>query len=268
MRQLADTTRQAAIAGPAAAREVAERVSRRRGNWAVVAAVVVSLLIGVSTVLAVAQLYKHQAATDASVSALRQLAEQGFTAGQQANATLAKRGQATVPIPQPGSADDTDVLVAAATAKVLAALPDLRPTATELGAQVAAYFAANPVIPAGPTPTQISAALAGYFTTNPPPSGPSGADGAQGDTGATGATGPAGPAPTEAQIQAAFADYVKANPDALCPNGGQFELVSSILATDGTTYSGWMCVTASQPPVVPTTSTTTTDPGLLPLLGH
>lgn len=250
---LRETAREAVSSAPKAAQVTAERVARRWFSRSVLASSGVSIVIAVCALLLGVAVSGRQSATDASVTALRQLAQQGYDAGQRANAQLAARGQQPVPIPQPGHADDTDVLVAAATARVLASLPDQRPTAADLGHAVATYFAAHPITPAGPTPTQLAAALAGYFATNPPPSGP---PGKPGQPGVNGTNGQDGHSPTEAEIQADFADYLASHPDALCPNGGQFTLVSGLIASDGTTYSGWLCVTAATPPV----STTSTPP--------
>jgi len=207
-------------------------------------------------------LWGRQSATEVAVSALRQQAEQFKQQGDQANAQLAQRGQSPVPIPNPGSTDDINVIVAAATAKVLASLPDLHPTAAQLGQAVAQYMAANPVSPLSPSPSQIAASLAGYFATNPPPpgptgpTGPSGARGAPGVTGEPGPTGPAGPegpagppgpAPTESEIQQAFTDYIRDNPNALCPQGGAFAQIRVLLA-DGGSADTWTCVVATYGP--------------------
>jgi hypothetical protein len=211
-------------------------------------------------------LWGRQNVTEAAVSALRMQAEQSKVSGDQSNRQLEQRGQAPVPIPQPGTTDDINVIVAAATAKVLTSLPDLHPTAAQLGQAVAQFMAANPITPASPTPSQISAALAGYFATSPPPSGPpgptgpsgaAGASGVQGQPGPTGPAGPAGPqgaqgpAPTEAQIQQAFTDYINSHPDALCPQGGSFAQIRVQLANGGSADT-YTCVVQTYP--APTTT--------------
>jgi hypothetical protein len=241
---------------------------RRTWPRIVVAIAALSLVFSVGGALVVTNLWGRQNATDAAVSALRAQAEQSASQGAAANAQLEQRGQQPVPIPAPGSTDDMQVIVASATAKVLASLPDLHPTAAQLGQAVAAYMAANPVTPAAPTPGQISAALAGYLATNPPPSGPPGPSGApgptgqpgptgeqgpSGDTGPTGSQGPPGPqgdpgpTPTEAQIQQAFTDYINSHPNALCVQGGVFTEVRVALA-DGSSADSWLCVVATYPP--------------------
>lgn len=218
---------------------------------------------GVSWV--VVSLYGRQNATEAAVTALRTQAETSKAQGDQANAQLQQRGQAPVPIPAPGATDDMQVIVAAATAKVLASLPDLHPTASQLGQAVAEYMAAHPVNPLAPTPGQISAALAGYFATAPPPSGPPGPTGASGAQGPTGQAGPSGeqgppgpqgpqgdpgPAPTEQQIQQAFNDYIKTHPDSLCVQGGSFTEIR-VQLTNGGSADQWVCVVQTYPSPTP-----------------
>lgn len=233
--------------------------------------VLVAFLVSLCTAFFVANLYSHQTATDAAVSALRSQAEQLKVQGDQANAQLKARGQSTVPIPNPGTGVDTDVIVSSATAKVLASLPDLHPTAGQLGQAVATYLAANPITPQGPSSGQLSSALAGYFATNPPPSGPAGPTGAAGATGAPGPTGtpgsngtngqggvqgPAGPqgpqgdSPTAQQIQDAFVAYVQAHPDSVCTKGGAMTLVRLILA-DGSQADSYVCVVSQTPAPIP-----------------
>ncbi|MFD8496350.1 hypothetical protein [Amycolatopsis sp. NPDC059657] len=228
--------------------------------------VFVALLFSVGSASLTFTLYGRQDATDAAVASLRQQAQESKAAGDRANAELEQRGLAGVPIPAPGTAPDTEVIVSAAAARVLASLPDdVRPTSGMLGRAVADYIAENPVTPAAPTPQQISAALAGYFLTSPPPSGPTGEPGTPGEpgqpgtTGATGATGPQGPPPTAEQIQAAFSAYVQDHPDVLCPRGGTFAQLRVRLA-DGGAADTWQCVIATSPP--PTSSSA---PPILPI---
>ena len=228
----------------------------------------VAILFSIGTSLGFAYLYSHQTATDAAVTALRSQAEQLKVQGDKANAQLEARGQSPVPIPNPGTGVDTDVIVSSATAKVLASLPDLHPTAGQLGQAVATYLAANPITPQGPSSGQLSSALAGYFATNPPPSGPAGPTGAPGATGAPGtagtpgangtngqdgAQGPQGPQgdpPTAQQIQDAFVAYVQAHPDAVCTKGGSLTEVHLILA-DGSQADSWVCVISQTPAPIP-----------------
>lgn len=214
-----------------------------------------SLLVSGLSWWALSGLYDYQATTDAAVSVLRTQATDAKASGDRANEQLAARGQATVAIPQPGQAPDTEVIVSAATARVLAALPNVRPTAEQLGGAIAQFFAANPLTPPGPTPLQISQALAGYLATSPPPSGPRGdtgetgqpgQPGEKGDKGDPGTTGEPGPPPTAEQIQAAFAAYLRDNPDALCPKGGTFAQLS-IATEDGGTADVYTCVVETYP---------------------
>ena len=218
---------------------------------------VFSILAGVGVYV----LYHHQVATDAAVSTLRQQADEAKVSGDRANAELEARGQAAVPIPQPGQAPDIEVIVSAATARVVASLPDSRPTAADLGAAVARYVAANPIQPPGPTPLQIAGGLAAYFATNPPPSGESGAPGEPGQPGNQGERGQDGHTPTTEEIQTAFVGYLRDHPDALCPSGGSFAQLR-VQLSDGGSADSWQCVVATYPP--PTTETTT-DPPILPI---
>lgn len=166
----------------------------------------------------------------------KQLAQSAYDQAMEANRALAQRGQPQVPVPPPTTGDPTDTIVAAATARVLASLPDLHPTAAQLGQAVASYLAVNP--PPGPTVSQISQALAGYLAVNPPAAGPAGPAGQtggkgdtgpigekgdKGDTGSKGETGPQGEpgaTPSAEQIQAA-----------VCP-AGSFQTVQ-VLTTTG-----------------------------------
>lgn len=215
-------------------------------------------IFSLATGLVVANLYDRQSTTEAAVTALRLQAEQSKVTGDQANGELARRGQPQVPIPTPGTAPDTDVIVSAAAARVLASLP-VYVTKPDLGRGIAEYLAANPI---PPTPTQIAAVLAGYFAVNPLPSGPPGPSGSPGEPGATGANGVPGPGgpkgdkgepPTAAEIEAAFAAYIQDNPNALCPRGGAFTQLRLQLA-DGGSADSWQCVVATYPPPSATAS--------------
>lgn len=256
-------------AAETAAAEARNVVLRRYWPRLVVAMAAVSLAISVFVVWAVSGLSDQQAATDAAVSVLSTQAREAKASGDKANTELAARGQATVPIPQPGQAADTEVIVSAATARVLASLPNLHPTAAELGQAVARYVAANPIQAPGPTPLQISTALAGYLATNPPPKGERGETGATGKTGDQGAKGDQGEkgdkgdrgedghTPTTEEIQAAFADYLRSHPDALCPRGGTFAQLT-VRTENGGTADVYTCVVATYP----TTPPPTTPPAL------
>jgi hypothetical protein len=259
-------------AAETAAAEARTVVLRRYWPLMVAAMAVVSLVVSVVVGLVVSGLSDQQAATDAAVRVLSTQAGEAKDAGDKANRELAARGQATVPIPQPGQAPDTEVIVSAATARVLASLPNLRPTAAELGQAVARYVAANPIAAPGPTPLQISTALAGYLATNPPPKGERGATGETGATGKTGDQGPKGDkgdqgdrgadghTPTTEEIQAAFAAYLRDHPDALCPRGGTFAQLT-VRTENGGTADVYTCVVATYP----TTPPPSTTPPALPI---
>lgn len=219
----------------------------------------VSILFSMAVAIGILDLYAKQTQVSAAVSEIRQLAEDAKTTGDAANAELERRGQQPVPIPQPGQAQDSDVLVAAATARVLASLPDLQPSAAELGAAIAQYVASNSTR-FSPSPQQIAAATAAYFETNPPPSGPPGVDGQPGEPGAKGEKGDKGDPPTQQEIQAAFEAYIRDHPNVLCPRGGSFAQLRVALA-DGGTADTWQCVVAVAPP-----SSTTTGPPVIPTI--
>jgi hypothetical protein len=223
---------------------------------------VMCTLFSLITGVVVANLYDRQSTTEAGLSALRLQAEQAKPSGDKANQELADRGQPQVPIPTPGTAPDSDVIVSAAAARVLASLP-VYVTKADLGQGIAEYLAANPVAPAGPTPSQLASAIAGYFATSPAPSGPSGATGQNGEPGQPGQPGQVGPKgdkgdpPTVEEIQAAFVQYVQDHPDALCPRGGSFAQLRVQLA-DGGSADTWQCVVATYP-------ASTTDTPILPI---
>ncbi|WET79226.1 collagen-like protein [Amycolatopsis sp. QT-25] len=243
-------------------------VTARREVWRhswprlAVAVALLSLVVSAGAVWALTGLYDYQASTDAAVSVLRTQANEAKSAGDRANAELRARGQATVAIPQPGQAPDTDVIVGAATARVLASLPDTRPSAADLGGAIARYFAANPLSPPGPTPLQISTAVAGYLATSPPPAGPRGETGQPGQPGKAGEPGspgakgekgdPGDPGrpPTAEEIHSAFAAYLRDNPDALCPRGGTFAQLA-VSTGGGGTADVFTCVVTTYPSTPP-----------------
>jgi hypothetical protein len=240
-----------------AAEQVVEQRGRRWFAYAIAAAAFVALLISSAVGVGMAQLYSRVTQAEAASEAARRLAEEAQQQGAAANEELRRRGQAPVPIPAPGTAADSEVLTAAAAAKVLAQLPDMRPTAVQLGAAVADYIARHPITPLGPTPGQIAAELAGYFVTNPPPAGPAGPTGAPGPRGEKGDTGPP---PKSEDIQREFAAYLQANPNALCPRGGDYAQLRVRLA-DGQTADTWQCVVTVYPrPTVPPTTTSEVAP--------
>lgn len=234
----------------------AARTARQWWPWTVAACVLVALVVSSATAVAVYHLRGQQEQVAAAVSEVRRLAEEAKRAGDAANEALLQRGQPPVPIPQPGRGDDTEVLVAAATARVLASIPDPSPTAGELAASIAQFVAARPGVFA-PSPQQIGEQVAGYLVANPPPPGEPGRDGTNGQPGRDGADGRT---PTAEDIRAALVTYLQENPDALCPRGGSYSQLRVRLA-DGGTADTWTCVVQVHPP---TTTTTAEPPPLLP----
>jgi hypothetical protein len=261
--EVTGAVRDGETAATALAYEIEDRPKRRETvRIAVIAAVAITLIgvalsvfISAMALQSAAQVAAAQEATTRDIVASQKLAEDAAEAAAQANETLKSRGQAPVPIPPPDPNDPTDTLVSAAAARVLAQLPEIRPSAAQLGAAVADYLIANPP---GPTAGQISGALAGYLATNPPPSGPRGPEGRPGSDGQPGADGTPGtpgqdaPPITSEQIQQAFVDYVKANPgflaEQLCASfGDNWSEAKSLEAADGTKYSLFGCITEITP---------------------
>lgn len=235
-------------------------VARSQRRWLpfiMAGVVLVSVLIAAATAFAIIDLYGRQTQVATAVGEIRQLAEQAKTAGDDANEQLAQRGQAQVPIPQPGQAQDSDVLVAAATARVLASLPDVRPTAEAIAAEVARYVSQNAGLFA-PSAQQILQTVTAYLAENPPPSGAPGTPGADGRDGAKGDKGEKGDPPTRQEIQDAWVALVREQPDVLCPRGGSYTQLRVQLA-DGGAADMWSCV-------VQVTPSTTTQPSAVPLL--
>lgn len=182
--------------------------------FAVLAAVVVSLGIGTAGLF----LARAASATVADERVQRIASEQrdaeesrktaeSLASLQDSNAQLMARGQAPVVAPPP-SAPDSDTLVAATTARVLAALPQ-SPDMAAIAQMVAAAVSAQPT---GPSSAQLSTALADYFRVNPPPAGPAGSTGATGAMGAPGERGEPGRPPTAEEIQDAVNAYLAQNP--------------------------------------------------------
>ncbi|UJW32382.1 hypothetical protein L3Q67_00930 [Saccharothrix sp. AJ9571] len=204
------------------------------------------------------------AATRAEVSALRSAAEQVKPSGDQANRELTDQGRAPVPIPEPGTAPDADVITASVTARVLASIPAPEISPARLGQAIAEQMAASPpVVSSG----ALAASVAGYLQLNPPPPGKDGQPGADGQPGTDGAPGQSPPCmaepdqckgekgdpPTAAEIEAAFAEFVTANPellrDTLCAGLGTWQEVS-LRSADGGTTSGFLCVVGTTDPIV------------------
>jgi hypothetical protein len=218
-RQIARETRSAAeilsAAVPREARRQSADVTWRIAVFGVLLALVVSGGLGFAAVFiarsAASAVVSEQIAREADAAQAKTqqaTTDQAIQQLSDSNAQLQARGQAPV-APPANTASSSDALVAAATARVLAALPT-QPTTAEIGQMIALAVAAQPV--PGPTSTQLSSAVASYLAAHPAPAG---APGQPGDTGAKGDTGPQGdrgPGPTADEIQAAVTAYLQANP--------------------------------------------------------
>ncbi len=213
----------------------AREATDRRARWFWLPLVLVAA-VGASTLTAVImyfvfapqidQVRSAQTATVAAGVEVRRIAEEARVAAVAANAELERLGQEPVTLPVVGQAPDADVLVSAATAQVLAALPRNQAVTAELVAQeVARFMAANPITPVGPSPGQIADAVAAYLQAFPPPQGVQGIAGEQGRQGERGERGEQGvpgqdaPALTGEQIRAALDSYFLDNPIPPCPAG-------------------------------------------------
>lgn len=216
---------------------------RRRKELLIIALMMLFVVTGgvvVGTII-----FQRVAATQSAVISSQRTLDSFKAQLDAANLKLISQGLPPVaaPInPQPGTAGQAELVVAAGTASTLASLPKqvlVKPTAADLAAAVAAYVQANPQI-GQPTPDQIIGGLASYFATHPVPAGASGTpglNGLPGHDGATGPVGPAGPPPTEDQIRTAFRAEVNANPNLLCPSGGVYGVRSLALANGGAVAS-------------------------------
>ncbi len=97
------------------------------------------------------------------------MAQGAHDLGVQANAELSRRGLATVPIPAPGTAPDSQVLAAASTAQVaakIAAESIVVPTPAQIQAEIAAQLAKLPPPPVGSAPQQLDEAVQAYLAAN------------------------------------------------------------------------------------------------------
>lgn len=161
------------------ARDEAGKVARRIGLWGAVLAALLSIAIALAAYSTADRAADSAAATRETVStALERL--------DAANDTLQARGQ--VPVPPPATADDpTAAITAAVLAQVLASLPP-SPTADDVAARVQSAVTASVL---GPATGELTRLVAEYFATNPPQPGPP---------------------PTQAQIDAAVARAIAADP--------------------------------------------------------
>lgn len=176
LHELRDSIAQTAEAAPQVARQEIRREGRAYFRGAVVASVITSVLVGVPLFLLAEQFSAYTAADQARAAQLqasdddiRRLAQGAHDLGVQANEELTRRGLATVPIPTPGTAPDSQVLAAASTAQVaakIAAESIVVPTPAQIRAEVAAQLAKLPPPPVGPTPQQLDDAVQAYLTAN------------------------------------------------------------------------------------------------------
>lgn len=242
-----DEVRDVLTTGLAATQTVGGALSRKADRTDVWKMVVVGALVAAAVAIAVSVPSAISAANTRAVAAAaqqtgnesRERAEQAYAAAQLANEELKRRGQQPVALPSPSEDNAPETLVAAATARVLASLPEgASYDAQALGRAVASYFLANPVtVP----PELVSARVADYLVRNPPPAGEDGVDGEDGEDGKNGADGKAGadglpgpkgdqgPPPTGAEIMAAFSQAAQENPSLLCAGKGSFTLVRGVL---------------------------------------
>lgn len=269
---------------PIVARRVAHNEVRSWLRPILVGVAIVTLLVSLPIAILWSQIGRlnegqlrivAQQAVDAQDRAkLAEQARQASASADKANQLLASRGQPPVVIPPVGQSEQTDseVLVAAAAAQVLASLPapqrgpagtsgapgvaGVAATAEQVATALAAYLAEHPP---GPSPTQIATAVAAYLIANPP--GPAGLPGAPGPAGPTGVPGPPGPPPTPDQITDAFRAEVQRDPGVLCPLGGRFRPATVI--TDSGPVPAWLCtgepMTSQEPEPEPAPTETSTD---------
>ena len=176
LQELRDSIAQTAQAAPQIARQEVRREGRAYFRGAVVASVITSLLVGIPLVMLAGQVSAYQSAGEAraaqiqaSAMDIRRLAQGAHDLGVQANAELARRGLAMVPIPAPGTAPDSQVLAAASTAQIAAKIATesiVVPTPAQIRAEIAAQLAKLPPPPVGPASQQLIDAVQAYVTAN------------------------------------------------------------------------------------------------------
>lgn len=273
-----DVARDAYVSGTAAAKAVGETLSRKADRpdvWKIagVAAMIsaaVAIAISVPAAISASHTQATAAAADATAREGRARAEEAYAAASLANEELKRRGQPPIPLPVPTDQTVPETLVAAATARVLASLPESGAySAQTVGQAVAAYFVANPpTVPA----ELIANRVADYLRANPPvvPTPEPGADGEdgrdgepgvpgqkgdQGERGEKGDPGVPGQTPTAAEIMAAVNQAVADNPSLLCAGKGTFTLVRGVLTAPDPQQPGqtvardiWTCEPTSAAP--------------------
>ncbi len=174
--QLRDSIAQTAQVAPQVARREIRREGRAYFRGAVVASVITSLLVGVPLALLAGEFSAHEAAEGQRAAQFqsesqdtRRLARGAHDLGVKANAELASRGLATIPIPAPGAAPDSQVLAAASTAQVAAKIVSesvVTPIPEQIRAEIAAQLAKMPPPPVGPTSQQLNEAVQAYVAAN------------------------------------------------------------------------------------------------------
>lgn len=174
--QLRDSIVRTAQVAPQVARQEIHREGRAYFRGAVLASVITSLLIGVPLVLLADRFSEHvtveelrAAQFQATSQDLRRLAQGAHDLGVAANAELTRRGLATVPLPAPGTAPDSQVFSAASIAQVAAKIASesiVVPTPAHIRAEVAAQLATLPPPPVGPTSQQVNEAVQAYVLAN------------------------------------------------------------------------------------------------------
>jgi hypothetical protein len=176
LQELRDSIAQTAQVAPQVARQEVRREGRAYFRGAVVASAITSLLVGIPLIMLAGQVSAYKSAEEArsaqlqaSAADIRRLAQGAHDLGVQANAELARRGLATVPIPTPGTAPDSQVLAAASTAQVAAKIASESiavPTPAQIREEIAAQLAKLPPPPVGPASQQLTDAVEAYLTAN------------------------------------------------------------------------------------------------------
>jgi hypothetical protein len=199
--QLRDSITRTTRIAPHLARQEVHRAGRAYFRGAVVASVITSLLVGLPLALLANRLAQHANADrvraaqfQSEVQNAQRLAQSTHDHGVQANAELTRRGLTPVLIPTPGSAPDSQVLVAASLAQVAASIASESPavpTVAHIRAEVALALAKLPPPPVGPTAQQLTEAVQAYVTAN--------TEGLRGERGAPGSSPPCLAQPTRCQ---------------------------------------------------------------------
>jgi hypothetical protein len=255
----ADDVHDTLVGGVAAAQTVGQSLSRKAERPDVWRIAIVLTLLGVAASVAIAVPAAQQAAranaiavaAQKSADDARQRTGEALAAAALANEELKRRGQQPVPLPPAHQDNSQDALVAAATARVLASLPQPSHfTEEDFKAAYNAYLVAHPPTVA---PELVAQRVNAWLEANPLP-GPQGKPGEQGEKGATGEKGEPGvpgqnaPPITTAQIMAAFTAAVADNPSLLCAGKGTFTLVKGVLTVPDPSAPGavvardiWTC---------------------------